>query len=53
MDIDVWLAAAQADADRRGLPELKPMLAALAAATRALRAGVKAMDSNDGRRDDR
>lgn len=53
MDIEAWLAAAQADADRRGLPDLKPLLASLAAATRALRAGVKAMDSNDERRDDR
>jgi hypothetical protein len=47
MDVEAWLAAAQADADRRGLPELKPLLATLAAATRALRAGVKAMDSDD------
>jgi hypothetical protein len=53
MDVEVWLAAIQADADRRGLPELKPLLATLAAATRALRAGVKAMESDDGRRDDR
>lgn len=53
MDINAWLAAAQADADRRGLPELKPMLAALAAATRQLRAALTATDANDGRRDDR
>lgn len=54
MDIDAWLVAVQADADRRGLPELKPMLATLAAATRLLRAGLTtAVDSNDGRRDDR
>jgi len=33
-----WLAAAEADADRRGLPELKPLLQALAASTTALRA---------------
>lgn len=52
MDIDAWLVAVQADADRRGLPELKPMLATLAAATRLLRAGWT-VDSNDGRRDDR
>jgi hypothetical protein len=32
-----WLAAAKADADRRQLPELKPLLDALAAATRELR----------------
>lgn len=36
--LDAWLQAALADADRRGLPELKPMLEALARATRALRA---------------
>ena len=35
---DDWLAAAKMDADRRGLPELKPLLDALADATRALRA---------------
>ncbi len=33
-----WLAAAKADADRRGLPELGPLLDMLADATRALRA---------------
>jgi len=35
---DDWLVAAKTDADRRGLPELKPLLDALADATRALRA---------------
>ena len=39
MTVERWLAAAEADADRRGLPELKPLLQGLAAATRALRAG--------------
>ena len=33
-----WLAAAEADADERGLPELKPLLQGLAASTTALRA---------------
>jgi hypothetical protein len=33
-----WLAAAEADADQRGLPELKPLLQGLAASTAALRA---------------
>jgi hypothetical protein len=33
-----WLTAAKADAGRRGLPQLEPLLKALAAATRALRA---------------
>ena len=36
--IDSWLAAACADAERRGLPELKPLLEALARSTVALRA---------------
>jgi hypothetical protein len=39
MTIDQWLQDAQADAERRGLPELKPLLEALARATTALRAG--------------
>lgn len=38
MTIDAWLQAAIADAERRGLPELKPILETLARATRALRA---------------
>jgi hypothetical protein len=33
-----WLAAAEADADRRGLPALKPLLQGLAVSTAALRA---------------
>jgi len=43
MTIDAWLTAAIADAERRGLPELKPILETLARATRALRAA----DFND------
>jgi hypothetical protein len=46
MEVEAWLAAAQADADRRGLSELKPMLAALAAATKALRAGLSEKEKN-------
>jgi hypothetical protein len=38
MDIKQWLAAACADAERRGLPELKPLLETLARSTSALRA---------------
>ena len=34
---DDWLRVAKMDADRRGLPALKPLLKALADATRALR----------------
>jgi hypothetical protein len=41
MDIETWLSAATADADRRGLPALKPLLETLAASTRALRAGAR------------
>ena len=37
MTVARWLAAAQADVERRGLPELKPLLQALAAASTALR----------------
>jgi hypothetical protein len=38
MNIDAWLQAAIADAKQRGIPELKPILEALARSTRALRA---------------
>jgi hypothetical protein len=38
MTIDAWVEAAVADAERRGLPELRPLIEALAQATRALRA---------------
>ena len=43
MTIDAWLQAATADAERRGLPELKPLLETLARATQTLRAA----DFND------
>lgn len=43
MTIDAWLQAAIADAERRGLPELKPLLETLARATTTLRAA----DFND------
>ena len=49
MTIDAWLQAAIADAERRGLPELKPILETLASATAALRAA----DFNDARPDRR
>mgnify|MGYP006278612943 CR=1 FL=1 len=38
MTIEQWLTTAVADAEQRGLPELKPLLEGLAQATRALRA---------------
>jgi hypothetical protein len=37
MSVDEWLKAAIADAEMRGLPDLKPILDALANAARALR----------------
>jgi len=37
MDVRAWLANACADADARGLPELKPLLETLARATQGLR----------------
>jgi hypothetical protein len=43
MTVDQWLEAAQADADRRGLPALKPLLETLARMTKTLRAA----DFND------
>ncbi len=36
--LEAWRADALADADRRGLPDLKPLLLALADSTAALRA---------------
>jgi hypothetical protein len=47
MDIDAWLAAAVADAGKRGLPELKPLLESVANSTRALR-GADWCDRADG-----
>lgn len=38
MTIDAWLRASVDEAERRGLPELRPLLEALARSTRALRA---------------
>ena len=43
MTIESWLQAAITDAERRGLPELKPILEGLARSTQALRAA----DFND------
>jgi hypothetical protein len=37
MTVDAWLKSAIADAERRGLSELAPLLEGLAAAIRALR----------------
>jgi hypothetical protein len=46
MTIDTWLKAAIADAERRGLPELKPLLESLARASRALRASDFNLDAS-------
>jgi hypothetical protein len=43
MTIESWLAAASSDADRRGLPGLKPLLETLARSTSALRAAHAAI----------
>jgi hypothetical protein len=43
MTIESWLKAAIADAEKRGLPDLKPILEALARSTQLLRAA----DFND------
>jgi hypothetical protein len=56
MDVEAWLRAAIEDAERRGLPELKPMLEALARSTAALRAvdaSSRDIDSRRGRDDPR
>ena len=42
--VDAWLAAACADAERRGLPELKPLLETLARSTKALRIADAELD---------
>jgi hypothetical protein len=42
--VDAWLAAACADAERRGLPELKPLLETLARSTEALRLADAELD---------
>ena len=49
MTINEWLQAAIADAERRRLPELKPILETLARATRALRGADFNDDASDGR----
>ena len=58
MTIKVWLDAAVQDAERRGLPALKPLLETLARATSALRmaewnddatGGLDRADEADGR----
>jgi hypothetical protein len=43
--IDAWLSDACADAARRGLPELKPLLETLGRSTSALRAAEAQLDN--------
>lgn len=49
MNMDAWLEGACEDADRRGLPELKPLLETLARSTRALREADKAAADDEHR----
>ena len=48
MTIESWLQAAIADAEKRGLPELKPILEGLARSTQALRAADFNDDASGG-----
>lgn len=52
MTITLWLEQAMQDAERRGLPSLRPLLEALARATSALRSADWNADAA-GRRDSR
>lgn len=51
MNLDTWLQTAIADAQKRGLPELKALLEGLANSTRALR-GASYIEPAHGRRGD-
>jgi hypothetical protein len=53
MQITDWLRTACADADARGLPELKPLLETLARATARLRDADEAHRRGPTRREDR
>ena len=44
MTVTQWLSSARADAERRGLPDLVPVLESLAAAITALRARAPGSD---------
>lgn len=47
MDVDTWLELAKADAKRRGLDDLVPILESLAAATRLLRIAPWNLDASE------
>jgi hypothetical protein len=49
MTIEDWLKAACEDAERRGLPELKPLLESLARATAGLREADRLIDRGHGK----
>ncbi len=55
--IDAWLAAATADAERRGLPALRPLLETLAKSTARLREAEERLEGRsstlEGERHDR
>jgi hypothetical protein len=48
MTVDAWLAAAAADAERRGLAPLKGLLETLARSTAALRAAEDSVRKSGG-----
>jgi hypothetical protein len=47
MTVESWLSSAIADAERRGLPELKPLLETLARSTEALRRAAAAVSEGE------
>jgi hypothetical protein len=47
MTIESWLSSAITDAERRGLPGLKPLLETLARSTEALRRAAAALSVNE------
>ena len=47
MTVESWLAAAVADAERRGLPDLKPLLETLARSTEAVRRAAAGASGNE------
>ena len=48
MNVEDWLRAACEDAERRGLPELKPLLETLARSLAALREADRLIDRGQG-----
>ena len=49
MNVEDWLKAACEDAERRGLPELKPLLETLARSLAALREADGLLDRGHGK----